>query len=210
MGKYETEDAGTKLDVTIELTLGGVDEWGNYQYNDAALTTGTLTVTKTDAGEITQKEITVTGISAENRVYDGTKTVTLTGEQPKTKDMVKDDDLTLTLAENATGTVQDSTAGANDAANVGTDKTVTVVATDVITLGGKDAGVRILMDALGLAPEECVAFGDGGNDVDMFGAVGTSVAMGNGGAEAKAAATYVTDHIDADGFWNACVRLGLL
>ena len=76
--------------------------------------------------------------------------------------------------------------------------------------GGKDAGVRILMDALGLAPEECVAFGDGGNDVDMFGAVGTSVAMGNGGAEAKAAATYVTDHIDADGFWNACVRLGLL
>ena len=55
-----------------------------------------------------------------------------------------------------------------------------------------------------------MAFGDGGNDVDMFGAVGTSVAMGNGGAEAKAAATYVTDHIDADGFWNACVRLGLL
>lgn len=76
--------------------------------------------------------------------------------------------------------------------------------------GGKDAGVRILLDALGIAPEECVAFGDGGNDVDMFGVVGTSVAMGNGGAEAKAAATYVTDHIDEDGVWNACVRLGLL
>ena len=75
--------------------------------------------------------------------------------------------------------------------------------------GGKDAGVRIVLDELGLAPEECVAFGDGGNDVDMFGAVGTSVAMGNGGADARAAATYVTDDVDADGIWNACVRLGL-
>ena len=77
-------------------------------------------------------------------------------------------------------------------------------------VGGKDAGVRIVMDELGLAPEECVAFGDGGNDVDMFGAVGTSVAMGNGGADARAAATYVTDHVDEDGIWNACVRLGLI
>ena len=75
--------------------------------------------------------------------------------------------------------------------------------------GGKDAGVRIAMDALGLSPEECVAFGDGGNDVDMFGAVGTSVAMGNGVAGARAAATYVTDHVDEAGLWNACVRLGL-
>lgn len=76
--------------------------------------------------------------------------------------------------------------------------------------GGKDVGVRILLDELGIAPEECVAFGDGGNDVSMFGAVGTSVAMGNGGAEARAAATYVTDHVDEDGLWNACVRLGLI
>ncbi len=76
--------------------------------------------------------------------------------------------------------------------------------------GGKDVGVRILLEELGIAPEECVAFGDGGNDVSMFGAVGTSVAMGNGGADARAAATYVTDHIDDDGLWNACVRLGLI
>ncbi|WP_353652945.1 Cof-type HAD-IIB family hydrolase [Olsenella sp. SW781] len=76
--------------------------------------------------------------------------------------------------------------------------------------GGKDVGVRIVMEELGLAPEECVAFGDGGNDVDMFRAVGTSVAMGNGNDEALAAATYVTDHVDDDGIWNACARLGLL
>ena len=137
-GKYETEDAGTKLDVTIELTLGGVDEWGNYQYNDAALTTGTLTVTKTDAGEITQKEITVTGISATDRVYDGTKNVALTGE-PATADMIENDDLELTLNANSIGTVQDSQAGENDAANVGTGKAVTV-STNVIKLSGDDAG----------------------------------------------------------------------
>lgn len=77
-------------------------------------------------------------------------------------------------------------------------------------VGGKDAGVRIVMDELGLLPEECVAFGDGGNDVDMFGVVGTSVAMANGGADARSAATYVTDSVDADGIWNACVRLGLI
>ncbi len=76
--------------------------------------------------------------------------------------------------------------------------------------GGKDVGVRLVMDALGLDPRECVAFGDGGNDVDMFGVVGTSVAMGNGNPEARAAATYVTDHVDDDGIWNACVRLGLI
>lgn len=76
--------------------------------------------------------------------------------------------------------------------------------------GGKDVGVRLVMDALGLDPRECAAFGDGGNDVDMFGVVGTSVAMGNGGADARAAATYVTDGVDDDGIWNACVRLGLI
>lgn len=139
-GTYDDESAGGNKNVTIELTLRGTNIiWGNYQFGGKPLTGGKITVTKTGEGEITPKEITVTGISATNRVYDGTEIVTLTGEQPKTKDMVKDDDLTLTLVENATGTVQDSTTGANDAANVGTGKAVTV-STTVITLGGDDAG----------------------------------------------------------------------
>ena len=75
--------------------------------------------------------------------------------------------------------------------------------------GGKDVGVRIVMDELGLAPEECVAFGDGGNDVDMFGAVGTSVAMGNGTKEAKAAAKYVTAPLEEEGFAQAVERFAL-
>lgn len=137
-GKYETEDAGSKLDVTITLTLGGDDiTWGNYKYNDTALTEGKLTVTQTDVGEITQKGITVTGISAADRVYDGTETVALTGT-PMTTGQIDGDNLTLTLAQNATGTVQNSTAEANDAANVGNGKKVDV-SSIVITLSGDDA-----------------------------------------------------------------------
>ena len=43
---------------------------------------------------------------------------------------------------------------------------------------------------------EAIAFGDGENDLSMFGAVGTSVAMGNAQDTVKAAATYVTTAVD--------------
>lgn len=128
-GKYETEDVGSELDVTIDLPLSGVTDWGNYQFGGNILTESKITVTKTGAGEITQKEITVTGISATDRVYDGTKTVALTGT-PATTEMVTGDDLTLSLRTNATGTIED--------ADVGNNKDVTV-ATKVIELGGTDA-----------------------------------------------------------------------
>lgn len=137
-GTYKDKNAGEDKDVTITLTLGGEDiTWGNYKYNDTALTEGKLTVTKTDAGEITQKEITVTGISATDRVYDGTETVALTGT-PMTTGQIDGDNLTLTLAQNATGTVQNSSQNANDAANVGNGKKVDV-SSNVITLSGDDA-----------------------------------------------------------------------
>ena len=128
-GTYADENVGTGKDVTIELTLDGVTEWGNYKYNDVALTSGTLTI-PAKGGMINEKEITVTGISATDRVYDGTEIVTLTGE-PATADMVKGDSLTLALSDGATGTV--------GSADVDNGKAVTV-ATTVITLGGDDAG----------------------------------------------------------------------
>ena len=61
----------------------------------------------------------------------------------------------------------------------------------------------------GLAPEECAAFGDGGNDVPMFGCVGVSVAMGNAADDVKAAATMVAPDVDDDGLLVACRELGL-
>lgn len=81
---------------------------------------------------------------------------------------------------------------------------------DVIPAGGgKPAGIAATLERFGLTPEECVAFGDGGNDVPMFGCVGTSVAMGNAGDDVKAAASMVAPDVDEDGLLVACQRLGL-
>lgn len=77
-------------------------------------------------------------------------------------------------------------------------------------LGGKHVAVRKTLDHYGICPEEAVAFGDGGNDLTMFGVVGTAVAMGNGNEDVKEQADYVTDSVDRNGIYNACVRLGLL
>lgn len=76
--------------------------------------------------------------------------------------------------------------------------------------GGKSYGVEATLERFGIAPEEAVAFGDGENDLSMFGAVGTSVAMGNAWDSVKERATLVTDDVDSDGIYRACERLGLL
>ena len=132
-GTYDNKNAGEGKDVTLTLSLSGTDgteiDWDNYSYNGAAPTDGKITLTKDDAGTITPKAITVTGISAVDRVYDGTTDVELKGE-PKTTDKVGEDNLTLALASNATGSIE--------SADVGNDKAVTVE-TSVITLGGTDA-----------------------------------------------------------------------
>ena len=76
--------------------------------------------------------------------------------------------------------------------------------------GGKAAGITKLLEHYGIDKSETLAFGDGENDVDMFRAVGISVAMGNACAEAKEAADYVTDDIDQDGIWNALKHFGVI
>ena len=76
--------------------------------------------------------------------------------------------------------------------------------------GGKDQGVDAVLARYGIAPNEAVAFGDGENDLSMFEAVGTSVAMGNARDEVKRAADYVTASVDDDGILRACEHLGLL
>ena len=77
-------------------------------------------------------------------------------------------------------------------------------------LGGKAAGIARVLEHYGIDKSETMAFGDGENDVDMFGAVGTAVAMGNAVASAKAAADYVTDKVLDDGIWNALKHFGVL
>lgn len=82
---------------------------------------------------------------------------------------------------------------------------------DVMGKGaGKADSSKIMLEKLGINPLDCVAFGDGGNDLGLFGVVGTSVAMGNADDTVKAQATYVTDDCDSDGIYNACLKLGLI
>ena len=56
----------------------------------------------------------------------------------------------------------------------------------------KGTAVQALCARLGLGPEQVMAFGDAGNDLELLRWSGWSFAMGNASAEAKAAARHLT------------------
>lgn len=60
----------------------------------------------------------------------------------------------------------------------------------------KGSALKNLIDLLGIAPEECVAFGDQYNDVEMLQLVGTSYAMSNAAPGISYYADYVTDSVE--------------
>ena len=76
--------------------------------------------------------------------------------------------------------------------------------------GGKDQSIRRYLEEWGLTREECIAFGDGENDMGMLEFAGIGVAMGNAEACVKAVADYVTDDVDADGIYNALKHFGII
>ena len=55
---------------------------------------------------------------------------------------------------------------------------------------------RILMDLFQVKPEECVAFGDQYNDIEMLQLAGTSYAMSNAAPGISYYSTYVTDSVE--------------
>ena len=70
---------------------------------------------------------------------------------------------------------------------------------------GKALGVAC--EDLGIGLEDVVAFGDSGNDLEMFKVAGASVAMGQADDELKAAATFVSARNDEHGVAVAIERL---
>ena len=74
----------------------------------------------------------------------------------------------------------------------------------------KAHAIHVLIDHLGADMADTVAVGDAKVDIPMFECCSTSVCMGSGGDEAKAAADWVTTDVDDDGMWNAFVHLGLI
>ena len=83
---------------------------------------------------------------------------------------------------------------------------------DIIPRGAdKVSGIEQFLAYTGIRREEAMAFGDGENDVAMLEYAAVGVALGNAKNEQiKAAADYVTDHIDEDGLRNALVRFGVI
>ena len=76
--------------------------------------------------------------------------------------------------------------------------------------GGKMAGIQRYLDMLGIKPEEIIAFGDAENDLEMIRFAGIGVAMGNGEAEVKAVADFVTADVDDDGIEKALKHYNLI
>ena len=67
-----------------------------------------------------------------------------------------------------------------------------------------------LLQYLGAKKEDTIAFGDAKVDIPMLEYCAYGVAMGNGGAEIKEMADYITDDVDCDGLYHAFEKLGLL
>ena len=82
---------------------------------------------------------------------------------------------------------------------------------DVIpATSGKDVGIQRILEHYGIAKEETIAFGDGENDIPMFRAVHTAVAMGNATAQVKELSHYITTDVDEDGIAHALTHFGLI
>lgn len=71
----------------------------------------------------------------------------------------------------------------------------------------KGEALLLLCAALGIPPEEAVAFGDAEVDVPMFAVAGLAVAMGNAADAIKAQADIVAGHVDEDGVAEAIRRI---
>jgi Cof subfamily protein (haloacid dehalogenase superfamily) len=67
----------------------------------------------------------------------------------------------------------------------------------------KGAGLKWLIDDLGIPAQQVMAIGDAENDVEMLRLVGVGVAMGNANPKARAAARYVVADHDHDGVGEA-------
>ncbi len=60
----------------------------------------------------------------------------------------------------------------------------------------KGLGIRKILEYTGIAPEECIAFGDNYNDMEMFEAVGYPVAVDNAKPELKQISRDTTDTVE--------------
>ncbi|WP_262966195.1 beta strand repeat-containing protein, partial [Methylobacter psychrophilus] len=111
-GLFDTKNVGSNKTVTLIGSYGGADV-GNYNITQANTT-----------ADVSAKALTVSGISAANKVYDGTSVATINSSVAGFDGMVADDVLSVTAT------------GLFDTKNVGNNKTVTLTS----NYSGADAG----------------------------------------------------------------------
>ncbi len=115
-GSFATKAVGTGKTVTLSGTTYGGADAGNYAFTDQTSTTA----------DITAKAVTVSGLTAANKVYDGTTSATVRHSGVSFGGLVAGDTVTLSGTNGSFATKQ-----------VGTGKTVTLSGT---MYGGADAG----------------------------------------------------------------------
>lgn len=80
--------------------------------------------------------------------------------------------------------------------------------TDIVAAGNsKAAGMEAICRHYGILQSETLAFGDGGNDIEMLQWAGIGVAMGNADEIVKKAADLVTADVDHEGIEETVNRL---
>lgn len=70
----------------------------------------------------------------------------------------------------------------------------------------KKTGIQKLLEYYNM--DSYVAFGDSTNDIEMLKGAETAICLGQGKEEVKKISTYVTDDVDKDGIYNACIKYG--
>lgn len=80
--------------------------------------------------------------------------------------------------------------------------------TDIVADGNsKASGMEAICSHFGINPADTIAFGDGGNDIEMLQWAGIGIAMGNAADNVKQAADMVTTDVDHEGIENAVNKL---
>lgn len=74
----------------------------------------------------------------------------------------------------------------------------------------KQIGMEQFFNRYSLSAETSMAFGDGGNDIQMLKTAAVGIAMGNAGDNVKAVADYVTSTTEEDGIWKALKHYELI
>lgn len=74
----------------------------------------------------------------------------------------------------------------------------------------KSAAIKRVLEYLNIPKEEAIAFGDGGNDIDMLEYAGLGIAMGNGNELLKQRADFVTKKASEDGISYALKKFGVI